>query len=319
MGCCQTGNNCFKNVDSFWSTDIFNEVEYNLKYFIENGMLCAGAWIDVTQTGAMCSEDFYTLKPIAYPTGVGLTGELDNKVYCSPRKDWIYETGLSHNGSNPQPVEIYIDGTLQDESDYSVNYPLGQVTLDTANTSNLAVTANYSFKAVQVYLANSSPFWQEIQYNTWSPSKSNRAVQSEIMAIFNKNNVQLPAVMVELEDNIRMEPYQLGSCANWMYIDVKLTVVAEDRAARNKIMAILALQKDKFIAMFDTDEASDDFPLNCDGSVKNNNTYQDVAASNRWKCARISNVRNERFESPCPNFHLGSVIYTLETIDPVKL
>lgn len=306
--CCGDAQNQLKGVTDFFKTDFLTEIEHNLKFFFDYTFVQAGAYKLISPSVDGCEGAEYTLKNVVNPNGA-----LANRVFDSIRKDWLYENQAGEVILND--VSILVDGVKLDAADYVINYPMGRVILNTPTTG--VVTAEYYYRIVQTYLANYSPWWQELVHNTWSPEKTKWDLRDSITPVFKKNSIQLPAIIIEVDGGTTTEPFQLGSCANFFYPRVSLTVISEDMPMLNKIMAILMLQVDKRFYLFDTDTA--EFPLdNCTGARQNTNDYPDIVTSNKWDCVRIVRINNSKKQSPCKDLHFGRVDYTIEILGPSK-
>ena len=74
-----------------------------------------------------------------------------------------------------------------------------------------SVQLNYSYRNVQVYIADQAPWWDELQYNSM---RVDDATFSEIgsgnWGILSNHRVQMPAIVVEAVPRRTFKPYELG-------------------------------------------------------------------------------------------------------------
>lgn len=88
---CNDSYTCFRKVSHYGSNKLSNELEINLKSWLDWSFLKIGAWSNVyTGTDAPWGNNFYSLKSIH------IDGITDGRVWIGPRKDWAYETGVNY-------------------------------------------------------------------------------------------------------------------------------------------------------------------------------------------------------------------------------
>ena len=225
-------------------------LEDNIKSFLDWSFLNIGGFINITiPDSGITGGAFHELKPVLDPSLP------NNRVWEAPRKDWVYETGLAYTGNSPIDISgIYLNDTFipgptgSGRYTYSMNYPLGRVTFDNIIGSNSTVSLNYSYRYVQVYKANESPWWKQIAEQSYDPSnfKSNGDYN-----ITSNHRVQLPCIMIELAPRTILTPYELGTTTNIITQDIMLHIFTESPVQRDNLMSILLLQKDKTLHLYD--------------------------------------------------------------------
>jgi hypothetical protein len=85
-------------------------LEDNLKSFLDWSFLNIGAFVNITiPDSGISGGAFHQLKPVLDPSLP------QNRVWEAPRKDWVYESGIVHNGNSPIDISgIYLNNTFID-------------------------------------------------------------------------------------------------------------------------------------------------------------------------------------------------------------
>ena len=85
----------FHHVNSIGEKNRISSLEDNLKDFMDWSFLQVGGFINVNiPTSGGKSSDFHTLVPVSEPSE-------RSKVWEAPRKDWVYESGVSYSSTSP--------------------------------------------------------------------------------------------------------------------------------------------------------------------------------------------------------------------------
>ncbi len=314
-----------KGINNIGETLLMNEVEHNLKAFLDWGLLnSAGAWTDVRiSTSGIYGGNLYTLRPVFDPA------YNDGQVWETIKSDWVWETGVNY-GTGINPIDItgvYVGGTFYQTGHASFghhyNYPLGRVIFNSPIATGSTVTMEYSYRDVQVNVADNSEVWKEIQLGSLRPddsqwtSKDDRGEWSRL----GNQRQQLPSIVIEAVPRRDQRPWELGNGSLLVRQDVLFRVISEDRWWRNQLIDILSLQDFKNIWMFNSDEvtASGANPLDYRGMrVPNHKTYpelvNDRGVGYRWKTARFTDTNCSEVITDSPNLHIGTVRTTLEVI-----
>lgn len=262
-------------------------LEDNIKSFLDWGFLNIGAFVNVNiPTSGLAGGDLSQLKIAS--DQVATTGT----VWTAPRKDWIYETGVFGSGNNPINISgIYINNnfipgpTGNSSHAYRINYPLGQIIFSSSKPSNSNIKLNYSYRYIQIYKANESVWWKELQDMVY---KSNN--NTNIMA---NHTIQPPTIVVETIARNYQTPYQLGSTENIITQDLLLHVFTENPVQRNNIVNILLLQKDKQSFLYDVNRVIKEqkFGLNYRGEKNNTGlNYDQLISEYRFNSFYIDNA-----------------------------
>lgn len=289
-------------------------IEDNMKSFLDWGFLNIGAFINVASSSSGISGGtFNQLKPVTDPSLPSTT------VWSSPRKDWVYETEIAYTGSNPIPISgIYINNnfipgpTGTSGIPYRIDYNSGQIIFESPKPPSSNITLNYSYRYVQVYKANESVWWKELQDQSYNPKNFNSNPDFNIMA---NHKVQLPAIIIETISRTSQTPYQLGTTENIIGQDVLLHVFTENPVQRNNIINILLLQKDKESFLYDINKVikNNAFGLNYRGE-KNNNAlnYSELIDNYKYKLFYIDNAVTSELNTLSSSLYNGIVRWSLK-------
>jgi len=314
----------FKLVQHYGDSKLMSQLEVNLKTYYDWAHLAIGAWTDVVMpTSGAYGGDFSDLRLVDDPSYTAGT------VWEGVRKDWVWETGVNYLGAtgdgpyNPSGVSVQVGGSPVASSEYTVNYGLGRIIFDTAQSTTATVEAQYAYRDVQVYRADDAPWFRELQYNSFRPDDSHFALTSSgDWSQGAQHRVQLPAIVLEAVPRGRSSGYELGNGSLVIEQDVLFHVVAQDRFTRNDIVDTIRAQSDKGIYLFDVNAliASGDYPLDIDGDrVANPKMYPTLVETSavggyRWKTCHMKDAIISEVESINPELHQGVVRTTMEVV-----
>ena len=310
----------FTHVSQVGNTLLNSQLESNLKSFLDRGMLGIGGWFNVNiPTSGAWGGTFDQLRLVDDPS----YGE--GQVWESARKDWVWENEVPYTGGSPISITgVSVDGTFYGTGDatyaHHYNYPLGRVVFDNPIASTSTVKLEYSYRNVQVYIADQAPWWDELQYNSMRVDDSSFSqVGSGNWAILSNNRVQMPAVVIEAVPRRTYQPYELGSSNNFITQDVLFHVVSESRWWRNQLVDIISLQKDKTLMLYDSNKLADSgaYPLDFRGMVvAPENNYSGLVSTDGYQftSARITDMGVTEMESYNSMLHEGTVRASFEVI-----
>ena len=310
----------FTHVSQVGNTLLNSQLESNLKSFLDWGMSGIGGWFNVNiPTSGAWGGTFDQLRLVDDPS----YGE--GQVWESARKDWVWENEVPYTGGSPISITgVSVDGTFYGTGDatyaHHYNYPLGRVVFDNPIASTSTVKLEYSYRNVQVYIADQAPWWDELQYNSMRVDDSSFSqVGSGNWAILSNNRVQMPAVVIEAVPRRTYQPYELGSSNNFITQDVLFHVVSESRWWRNQLVDIISLQKDKTLMLYDSNKLADSgaYPLDFRGMVvAPENNYSGLVSTDGYQftSARITDMGVTEMESYNSMLHEGTVRASFEVI-----
>ena len=310
----------FSKVSNIGDSLLSAEIENNLKWYLDWAFLGIGGWSNIEiPTSGTWGGSFDTLRLVSDPAYT------DGQVWESARKDWVWETGSSYAGYNPIQVSgVYVNSTLYGTGDatygHHYNYPLGRVVFDSAVATNSTIQAEYSYRNVQVYVADEAPWWDELQYNSLRVDDTTySSTGSGSWGILSNHRVQMPSVVLEVVPRRRFTPYQMGDTSQFVKQDVLFHIVAESRWWRNQLVDILSLQKDSQLWLFNSNTliSSGVYPLDYRGMrVTDPLNYDDIVNTPQYRyvSARLIDMSITEMESHDSRLHEGTVRATLEVV-----
>lgn len=315
----------FNGITDYGDTQILTELENNLKQWVDWSLLSVGGWGDVViQTPAVTDAYGGAQERLRWVDDPAYT---DGQVWQGFRKDWVYESGVDfsdYNGDTKNPTNVQdsgvrVDGVFQ-TTGYHVCYPNGQVVFDTAISTDSVVDLNYSYRAVQVSVADNAQWWQEIQLQSMRADNIHFTQDERTgdWSIGGHNRIQLPAIVVEAVPRGFARPYEMGNASLWIEQDVVFHILADDRTTRNKLVSMLQVQADHTLWMFDSDAvtAATGFPLDYRGERINGTVYPDIVGDTDYRYKKCRFIRTEVSEVDTwhPRLYEGTVRTACELV-----
>jgi len=299
-------NTKFNTVQHYGKTNVINRLERNLKMFYDWGFLCIGAWSDVLP--GMLSPNGNDLTQLRMvESAPDYSG---GQVWQGFRKDWVYETDAIYidvDGGSHSP-SVVVANTLSPSGNFDVDYPNGRVIFPTPVGS---VSANYSFRNVQIYIGDEAPWWQELQFNSWDVDSDYFQACPEMgdWVVGGNHRVQMPVIIIYADGNGSLEGAGLGNCTKLREQSVVFHILAEDKCTRDKIVDIIVEQDERTINLFNPDQAliSGAIPLDCNGFLVSDSNYEDLVNDYPWACARQERTEILDLESLTCGLHEGVI------------
>lgn len=300
----------FQHVDDIGQRDVISSLEDNIKLFLDWGFLNIGGFIDVNIPPSGNSGP-------AFAKLVNNPSSPNNNIWETARKDWVYESGVAHNNRSPLNISgIYLNNTFlpgpsgSGSYTYSLNYQLGRISFSGPISSSSKVCLNYSYKYIQIYKANESIWWKELQNNTYYTNNPDYNISSN-------NRIQLPAIIIETIPRTVLTPYQLGTTENIITQDILLHIFTENPVQRNSIIDTLVLQKDKTLYLNNITKILKDNiqPLNHKGEPNSNRlNYHQLQNNSAYftNTCYITNVSVTELNTFSSSLYNGVVRWGLE-------
>jgi len=259
----------------------------NLIEFFDWGLIDAGGFFNVSiPTSGQFGGDKHNLRLVDDPRYTS------GQVWEGFRSNWVWQSGLSStdqpktitkikpdaatypNSSNSPGISgVFIDNVFQPTSGvgihkHHIDYPNGRVVFDSAISTTSTVTAEYSYKWVEVTSANED-FFREVQYRSERADGDFTLRGSGDWSQLAETRLQLPVIAVEVVKKRSFEPYALGGLDHYVNTDVLFHVLTEDDYTRDKLLDVISFQEEKVIALFDSDMIgrNNAFPLDYRGMV----------------------------------------------------
>jgi hypothetical protein len=312
-------NTKFKQVYNISEDYLLNIIEGNFKTYFDWAFLNIGAWFDATIDsqsiyGTNSHAKLLYFEDEAYDPG---------SVWQGIRKDWVWESGVNFNESNPIAISgLYINDSfypnIPGPGAFEIDYPNGRILLDNPINAESNVELNYSYRFVQTYRAIDSPWFSLLQYSSLQTDNKDIVRNSDgDWSIGPNHRFQLPAIIIEAVARSRSRPFEIGSNSLIIEQDITFHILAENKSDRNKLLDILRLQQDSVIWLYNTNTLAQDdkYPLDHNGNLKNNPLmYPNIIDQYKWRKCWIKNVNLFEIDSFHPNMHRGMIRATLEII-----
>lgn len=300
MACCNSSNR-LRHVQHYGYGGPIRQLEQNLVYFLDRGLLEIGAWTDI-------QKDMPTLgggDASALRYGPCSAGYNAGQVWQSFRKEWVHETDVVYTdvtGGTHSPLvppQIYVNNVLQ-TSGYNIDYENGEVIFNSALAETDSVQAEYSVRNVQVYVGDEVPWWRELQMRSWDVD--NNFFSQEACGdwvIGGHHRVQMPCIILDGFNRGGVRGYGLGAGCIFREQVIKFHVLAETKCDRDRLLDILVLQSQTCTDLFNVDDAaaSGDLPLDCNGFYVGTKTYDQLLDDYPLSSARSDNSEITAFNT----------------------
>jgi len=225
----------------------------NFVNFYDWGLVDAGGFysINIPQSG-IYGGDRHKLRLVDSPNYT------DGQVWEGYRQNWVWEGDGNIDGVTEQPINIsgvFVDGSFYANGNvdkpFYIDYQLGRVVFDSAESTSSDVQIAYSHKRVQVVPAEGISWFRQLQQNSFR-NESNFQVQgSGNWLRLGQSRVQLPAIAVEVVPARDTKGFELGG-GQWVRSDVLFYVMSENHWETVNLMDTIVAQNDRTLTLFDT-------------------------------------------------------------------
>jgi hypothetical protein len=311
----------FNNVTSLNDNNLINQLENNVKSFLDWGFLNIGGFINVNYpTSGLYNGSYNQLNNTEQP------GLNKGQVWQTFKKDWVWETGVYYNGYSPISISgLHVDSnfypapTGSGDIGYTLNYPMGQVVFDRSLSPRANVNMAYSYRWCQIHKSSTYPSWVELQELTTKPFTRTSPTNKGDYNISANHRVQMPCIIIEPIARSESKPWQLGSSNFAIDQDLLLHVFTENGVDNNKIVDIIRLQQEKTIQMYDINKVvnSGYYAFNYNGSLNNDAKSYDILATDSgvmWHKCFFKNISVLNMESTNKNLYWCTIRLTAQVI-----
>jgi len=311
----------FYGVNNIGESRLINQLEINMKSFLDWGFLYAGGFVNIHRPiNNIHSNGLYKLYTVDDPNFK--TGQM----WQPARKDWVYETGVSDDYHQPIQISgIYVNNTFYDPSTtgtyaYTLDYKNSRIIFNNRQSTSSNVQMSYSYRWVQVYNFADARWWQELQYNPNNNETHQKTKDKGDFTIPAHQRVQMPAVVIETVARGTSEPFRLGDKSQRISQDFLFHIIADNYTDRNNIIDILRLQEDKVLSFYDIDKVvkNNKYWLNFNGTLNPSrlqyDTLSNVGSSYHWNTCRLKNMVISEVESFNADLFEANIRVTAEII-----
>ena len=316
----------FNGVDKLGDNLLIDELEENIKAYLDWGFLNIGGYINISvPASGLYGGTFHDLKTVSTP------GYKDGQVWQSAKKDWVWQSGFYWSDGyfdNKTPNTVsginintnFIAGqTGVAATGYHINYPLGQVIFDKPIPKTSKVSTSHAHRWCQIYKSSTDPHWKELQELTYKPTSLNQPKSGDY-SMSSNHRIQMPAIIIEPIASSSSKGWQLGARDFMITQDILLHVFTENGSDKNRITDILRLQKEGTIHMYDLNKVvnSGVYPLDYRGSINPlGSYYHELSVENSdyfWNNTFIKDVNIMDIESRNKNIYWCTIRLTTETL-----
>lgn len=307
-----------KGITEFGDCSHSRQIEVNMKHFFDWGLLQIGGFRNVyLAASGFYGGDESRLRLVNDP------GYTAGQVWEAPRKDWVWESGITYS---VQPIEIsgvWVNATFHPSTGvgpyaHTVDYPNGRVVFSSAISNSATVQVEHSYRRVQIRNTDFPEFVQ-LELGSYRVDDPSFLSGSGIHTVLGQNRLQLPLVALEVSPRREFTGKQLGG-GQWMDQDVFFHIFSERREDRDKLIDVISLQNNKTITLFNTDEIAEAnaMPLDINGSIATQATrnYETLIDPNQyyWRKAYTSVASVQTAQTLNHKLYKGVVKLTL-TVD----
>jgi len=311
-------NNDFINVSGIGQSYLINQLEDNLKSYLDNGFLKIGAFVNIkTPTSGINNIGYHKLYPTEVP------GYSNYKVWQSAKKDWVWETGVSYNGISPTVISgininntFYSAPTGSGNYSYNTNYALGRITFDQPLPSGTNIQVDYSYRWCQVYKSSNCGWWKELQKATLENNQITKTDKGDF-SIGAEHRIQTPCVIIEPVAGSKLIPHALGSTIFRIEQDILFHIFTENISHKNDILDIIRLQNNKLLYFYDINKIHNVYGLNHNGyPISSGLKYDDIINNNNysWNSCYFKDINTVDMETANFNFSWCTLRVTSEII-----
>jgi hypothetical protein len=251
------------------------------------------------------------------------------QVWEGIRSNWVWETGISY-GVQPRPCSgVYVNGSFKatatevGEYEHYIDFPRGRAVFTTPISTSANVRSDYSFRIPTIGFSK-EPWLQELLYGSLKVQREDFPIPgSGSHNQLSESRRQMPTIGLELSGRQNYKPYQLGG-GQFVYQDILLHILAENKDERDKLLNILGNQNDKTIELPDKGLMKEgaQFPVDIDVQgrpVSNPMQYPSIVAPTgdggfRWARIKLINAKTQAMQTTNNWLYHGVVRLTCEAI-----
>lgn len=274
MNDCGFGNT-FTKTNSINEYSVLAQTEANLQSYLDWGFLSIGGFVNCTGLDRNLYSTYDT-KAISYQT----PQYADGRAWRTTHKHWVYETGVSYNGTYPVQISgIKVNTTFLPAPTgsgiygYKLDYLDGQIIFDKPIPTGSRVYIDHSYKKCQIYKSSVCNWWGEFK----------NAIYSNLP---NEYSIQTPAIVIEPSNTANMIPYQLGDRSFFIDQDFFIYIFADSAIERNNLADIIRLQKERTIFTYDINKTIKDnvYILDYNGALNPSGyCYSELISNSNYK------------------------------------
>ncbi len=270
----------FKGTRNFYDYEASDTLAYNVKSWLDYGLLETGAFT-VVSFDNVATSGLTNLQRV-HDERYGGTG----RVY-EGMGHWVWENSINVLGDNPtMPLVasgVYVNNTFYPTASTSgtyahkIDFRDGRVVFNNSIPSTAKVKCEYTFRDVATYLVD-DPQWKTIVDGYTEKFEKIGSVSPSGMAQYLKDSrVWLPAIVIEVGDRVNM-PLQLGG-GDINSFDVNYHLFTDKAFSNRRLCDLLNNQYQTTLTLFNLKTVP--FPYTYEGTIASGAlTYPEMSDRN---------------------------------------
>jgi hypothetical protein len=304
-----------KGRKSFYDYEVSDALAYNVKTWLDYGLLETGAYTVVNFSNPSTSG--YTNLERTYDDRYGGHG----RVYEGLGPGWVWENDVTPvDGGIAKPLVasgirvnnvFYPTGSTSGTYAHTIDFRHGRVIFQSSIPTPDNVQCEYTFRDVATYLVD-DPEWKTIESSYLEKFPKMQELSPSGMAqLLKDNRVWLPAVVVEVGNRTNLPLQQGGGDIN--VFEVNYHIFSDNSFSNRRLADILNNQYQTTINLYDINNLQ--FPYRYDGSVPSGSLTYPVLSnregSHFWTYAYIEETTGGPMHSVSDTYR-AEVMHTIQ-------
>lgn len=296
------------NVGGFGGYELTDQLQSNLKWFIDWGLLNRGAYGIYEFDSASWYDDdesqLHVVPDERYEQG---------RVWEGAGREWVWESGVSMSSGAVDPFRVsgvYVDGTFYPKTTLGINrhhvdYLNGRIIFDEPKSANDDIRAEYTRRSVHVGFADSADFrvmmLKALEEFLTDTTPSGTPVR--------EHQIWLPSIFIEVATGKQRGLQLGGGQIKTRY--VTFHIFADHPSDRNLLMDWLDYQSRTTFWMADLNNIT--FPFDEYGDIVSGVTnWPAMVTAYPWKRLRIIDSNSATINSLNSQLFRARVVYEVE-------
>jgi hypothetical protein len=289
----------FKGINSggFGGYDLTDQISYNLKWWIDWGLLNNGAF-GIFQRGAGGISFYDTTEAELHPVPDERFPE--GTIWEGAGREWVWESGVTVPSGEIDPFRVsgvYVDGTFYSQNAVSggtfghhVDYQNGRIIFDNPQNPDGTIEAEFTTRSVHVSFAD-NPEFKEIMLDALEEFEQDLSPSGTPVR---EHQIWLPAVFIEVGEG-RQRGLQLGG-GQIKTRFINLHIFADNPNDRNLLKDWLDFQSRASFDMADLNQIT--WPFDQYGDIVSGITnWPDMATAFPGRKIRIHDATSRNLNS----------------------
>jgi len=285
----------FKGIGTggFGGYELTDQLQYNLKWFLDLGLLSNGAYsIYEYDSASWYDDDEAKLHPVndeRYAQG---------HVWEGAGREWVWESGVSLGSGYADPFRVsgvYVDGIFYSTDEAGINshhidYLNGRVIFDEPKASTDDIRAEYTRRSVHVGFADDKEF-RVMMLDAVEEFLSDSSTSGTVVR---EHQVWFPSIFIEVSTGKQRGMQLGGGQIKTRY--VTFHIFADNPQDRNLLMDWLDYQSRTTFWMADLNSIT--FPFDQYGDIVSGVTnWQNMVSAHPWKRLRVMESKTTTLNS----------------------